>query len=137
MPGGHRSDTDRDDGHGAARGNDRKVSPVKEIKMIPELVKQAVQIKMTCKSECPLISEAEYCHACARALKELNAPDDLVQELHQASSVEEARGELTPYFRKRREEYAGQPALYRLFNLLIHCRVEGEITDEIRKLMDI
>ena len=73
----------------------------------------------------------------ARALKELNAPDDLVQELHQASSVEEARGELTPYFRKRREEYAGQPALYRLFNLLIHCRVEGEITDEIRKLMDI
>ena len=42
--------------------------------MILEIVKQAVQIKMNCKSECSLISEAEYCCACARALKETGVP---------------------------------------------------------------
>lgn len=104
--------------------------------MVLEIVKQAVQIKMTCKSECPLISEAEYCCACARALRELDAPEEFFQEMRQAQQVEALREKMTPYFREKREAYKEQPEIHRLLSLLVHCRVEGEITDEIRKLMD-
>lgn len=103
--------------------------------MVLDIVKQAVQIKMTCKSECPLISEAEYCCACARALKELDAPEELFQEMKQARRIEELREKLTPYFREKRGAYGEQPEMLRLLNLLVHCRVEGEITDEIKGLM--
>jgi len=104
--------------------------------MVLDIVKQAVQIKMTCRSECPLISEAEYCCACARALKELEAPEDFFTEMRQAQSVEELREKMTPYFRGKRGAYEEQPRIHRLLNLLIHCRVEGDITDEIRELME-
>lgn len=89
---------------------------------------------MNCKSECPLISEAEYCCACARALKETGAPDSVWKELREAAKVEEVRAKLTPYFQRKREEYAGNPPMDRLLKLLVQCRVEGVITDEIRKL---
>lgn len=104
--------------------------------MVLDIVKQAIQIKMTCGSECPLISEAEYCCACARALKELHAPEEYFTEMRQAERVEKLREKLTPYFRKERDAYREQPEMYRLLNLLVHSRVEGGITDEIRKLMD-
>ncbi|MEY8426974.1 DUF3837 family protein [Lachnospiraceae bacterium 46-15] len=103
--------------------------------MVLEIVKQAVQIKMSCKSECPLISEAEYCYACARALKEIGAPDSIWQEFRGASKVEQVREKLTPYFQEKRGEYAENPPMDRLLTLLVHCRVEGAITDEVRKLM--
>ena len=91
---------------------------------------------MTCKSECPLISEAEYCCACARALKELDAPEEYIAQMRQAQRVEELRKTITPYFREKREAYGEQPQMHRLLSLLVHSRVEGEITDEIRKLME-
>lgn len=91
---------------------------------------------MTCRSECPLISEAEYCCACARALKELNAPEEYFAGMKQAQRVEELREKVTPYFREKREAYGEQPQMHRLLSLLVHSRVEGEITDEIRKLME-
>lgn len=104
--------------------------------MVLDIVKQAVQIKMTCRSECPLISEAEYCCACARALKELEAPKESFTEMRQAQRVEELRKKMTPYFREKLEAYAEQSQMHRLLSLLVHCRVEGDITDEIRKLME-
>ena len=103
--------------------------------MILEIVKQAVQIKMNCKSECSLMSEAEYCCACARALREIGAPDSIWKEFREASKVEQAREKLTPYFQGKRGEYAENPPMDRLLKLLVQCRVEGAITDEIRKLM--
>ena len=99
--------------------------------MVLDIVKQAVQIKMTCRSECPLISEAEYCCACARALKELEAPKESFTEMRQAQRVEELRKKMTPYFREKLEAYAEQPQMHRLLSLLVHCRVEGDIMDEI------
>ena len=104
--------------------------------MVLEIIKQAVQIKMTCRSECPLISEAEYFCACARALKELDAPEEYFTEMRQAQRVEALREKMTPYFREKRGAYEEQPQMHRLLNLLVHCRVEGDITDEIRKLME-
>ena len=80
-------------------------------------------------------SEAEYCCACARALKETGAPDRVWQEFREASKVEQAREKLTPYFQGKRGEYAENPTMDRLLKLLVQCRVEGAITDEIRKLM--
>lgn len=91
---------------------------------------------MNCLTESPLISEAEYCYACSIALRELEASEQLVQEMLQASKVEELRERMTPYFQEKHEVYREQPQLYRLLNLLIHSRVEGKITDEVREIMD-
>lgn len=99
--------------------------------MVPEIVRQAVQIKMTCRSECPLISEAEYMCACAMALKALQAPAELTVKLGQETRIEGLRKELTPYFQEKREACQEDPKLHRLLSLLVHSRVEGEITDEV------
>jgi hypothetical protein len=103
--------------------------------MVTDIVKQAVQIKMTCAHECPLISEAEYAYACYRALLELNALEAYREVFDQAKRVEELREKMTPYFREKRENCEEGTPLHRLLSLLIHSRVEGEITDEVRTLM--
>lgn len=104
--------------------------------MIFAIVKQAIQTKQTCKTESPLISEAEYGYACAKALRELRAPQELITFMHQADTIEELRDKMTPFFEGVVETYKEQPLIHRLLTLLIHSRVEGKISDEVRKIMD-
>ncbi|MEE0419054.1 MAG: DUF3837 family protein [Lachnospiraceae bacterium] len=104
--------------------------------MILEIVKQAVKAKMVCKSESPLISEAEYVYACAHALNLLGKPAGQVQILRGGTTIAELREKLTPYFEGKRPDYKEQPQIYRLLSLLAGCRVEGEVSEEIRSLID-
>ena len=104
--------------------------------MILEIVKQAVKAKMVCRSESPLISEAEYVYASTHALNLMGKPAEQVRILREAATIGELREKLSPYFEAKRSDYQEQPQMYRLLSLLVGCRVEGEISEEIRSLMD-
>lgn len=104
--------------------------------MILDIVKQAVKIKTTCKNESLLISEAEYVYACTYALKQMGKPAAQAEILKSSQTIEELRERIVPFFEERLEGYQEQPPMHRLLRLLIYSKVEGSITEEIRKLMD-
>lgn len=104
--------------------------------MVLEIVKQAVKIKTTCKNESLLISAAEYVYACALALKQLGKPAEQVQMLKNAETIEGLRSQIVPYFEGKLESFKDEASKYRLLRLLIHSKVEGGITEEIRTLTD-
>ncbi len=52
------------------------------------------------------------------------------------TTIAELREKLTPYFEGKRPDYKEQPQIYRLLSLLAGCRVEGEVSEEIRSLID-
>lgn len=104
--------------------------------MVLEIVKQAVKIKTTCKNESLLISPAEYVYACVFALKQMGKPAEQVQMVKNAGTIEGLRVQIVPYFEERLESVKDEKPKYRLLHLLINSKVEGGITDEIRKLMD-
>lgn len=103
--------------------------------MVPEIVEQAIRIKMACKHESPLISDAEYCCACARAFQELDTPQEIRQQLPDAETIEQAREKLTPYFSGQQAKYSKDPQMARLLHLLISCRVTGAISREARAFL--
>lgn len=104
--------------------------------MQAELVKSAIKIKMVCKNESPLISPAEYLYSCALALKRLDAGEQQWQAVRDSKTIEALRAELTPFFENKQEQFREDPPGHRLLQLLVKCRMEGEISDEVRKLMD-
>lgn len=103
--------------------------------MIIDLVKQAVRIKMTCKSESPLLSGAEYCYACACALREMGSTEEEVKRIGEWQKIEEIREHYVPEFEKVQGRYREDPKMFRLLHLLTSSRLTGEITDEMRKIL--
>ncbi|MDY3919863.1 MAG: DUF3837 family protein [Candidatus Limivivens sp.] len=103
--------------------------------MVPEIVRQAVQIKMRCRTESPLISEAEYCCACGIGLKLLGDPQGLLEQVKQMDTVGQVKEAVVPLFREAIEQ-TEDPERKRLFHLLVNSRVEGGISEEIRPLFD-
>lgn len=104
--------------------------------MVLSIVRQAVQFKLQCRSESPLISEGEYCVACGKGLRLLGDPDGLLEKVRELPTVKDVKDEVLPVFKKAMEENQDNPRNFRLFHLLVHSRVVGEITDEIRVLFD-
>ena len=104
--------------------------------MVLEIVRQAVEIKLKSRTESPLISEAEYCCACGISLREAGADKALLEKAKTMETVEEAREAFQPVFQKAFEAQEENTRLYRLYHLLLHTRVKGKITDEIRVLFD-
>lgn len=102
--------------------------------MILDLVKQAVEIKITCKNPSPIISEGEFCYACAYALRKLEL-EELLEQTADIRRVEELQAWLLPILEGRKQACEQDPAMERLFHLLISSRVQGEITEEIRPLL--
>lgn len=102
--------------------------------MVLDIVKQAVRIKMTCKNPSPIISEGEFCCACSYALREIGR-EDLLEQAKKAARVEELQKQLLPVLEENREAYEENPSVKRLLELLISSRVQGEITEEIRSLL--
>ena len=104
--------------------------------MVIDIVRQAVQYKKKCSTESPLISEGEYCCACGEALRMLGDPDGLLEQVKTIATVKEVKDLVLPVFEKALEEASEKPEEKRLLHLLIHSRVIGEITDEIRVLFE-
>ena len=104
--------------------------------MVLEIVRQAVEIKLKCHTESPLISEAEYCCACGEGLRILGDPEGLLEKVREMGSVLEVKEVVLPVFKEAMEKYEEDPRKKRLFHLLVHSRVKGEITEEIRVLFD-
>lgn len=102
--------------------------------MILDLVKQAIQIKITCKNPSPIISEGEFCYACAYALRELGM-EQMLGQTADIQRVEELQAWLLPVLEEKKKACEENPAMERLFHLLISSRVQGEITEEIRPLL--
>ena len=93
--------------------------------MVTEIVRQAIQLKMRSRAESPLISEAEYCCACGLGLRLLGDPKGLLSKVKAMDTVHEVKETVVPLPEKKR-----------LFHMLAHSRVEGDITEEIRTLFD-
>ena len=104
--------------------------------MVLSIVRQAVQFKLRSKTESPLISEGEYCCACGEGLRILGNPDGLLEKVKNLPTVKDVKELVLPVFEKAMEENREDSRLYRLFHLLVHSRVVGEITDETRVLFD-
>lgn len=102
--------------------------------MVLDIVKQAVRIKMTCKNPSPIISEGEFCCACAIALREMNQEELLGQAAGEAR-VEDIQALILPTLREHAPEFEEVPPVKRLIELLISSRVQGEISEEIRSLL--
>ena len=106
---------------------------IQEERMVLDIIKQAVCIKMTCKNPSPIISEAEFCYACAYALREMGR-EDLLEQVGKAKRVEELQKQILPVLEENQEACEENPPVKRLLHLLISSRVQGEITEEIRSL---
>lgn len=104
--------------------------------MILSIVRQAVQFKLKSRSESPLISEAEYCCACGEGLRTLGNPDNLLDRVKNMAQVKEVQELVNPYFQEALDKEEENSVKKRLFHLLVYCRVEGEITEEIRVLFE-
>ena len=103
--------------------------------MVIGIVRQAVQYKKKCGTESPLISEGEYCCACGDALRMLGE-DALLEQVKPMAAVKEVKALVLPVFEKALEQAPENPEEKTLLHLLIHSRVVGEITDEIRVLFE-
>lgn len=103
--------------------------------MVIDIIRQAVQYKKKCGTESPLISEGEYCCACGEALHMLSE-DALLEQVKPMATVKEVKALVLPVFEKALQEAPENPEEKRLLHLLIHSRVRGKITDEIRVLFD-
>jgi len=103
--------------------------------MVLDIIRQAVQIKMTCQNQSLFISEPEYICGCSIALQELSRPKEQMQILKNSKTVEELRVQLVPFFETKCGEYQENPQLYRLFCLLVSSKVTGEITEEMKALI--
>lgn len=104
--------------------------------MVLSITRQAIQFKLRCGTESPLISEGEYCCACGEGLRMLGNPDGLFEKVRELPTVKDVKELVVPIFQKALEEEQDDPERTRLFHLLTHSRVNGEITDEIRVLFD-
>lgn len=102
--------------------------------MVLDIVKQAVRTKMTCKNPSPIISEAEFCFACALALREMNQ-EELLGRAAGETRVEEIQALILPMLREQAAAYEEVPPVKRLIELLISSRVQGEVSEEIRPLL--
>lgn len=103
--------------------------------MVTEIVRQAIQLKMRSRAESPLISEAEYCCACGLGLRLLGDPKGLLSKVKAMDTVHEVKEAVVPLFTEVCETEE-EPEKKRLFHMLVHSRVEGDITEEIRTLFD-
>lgn len=102
--------------------------------MILDLVKQAVRIKMTCKFPSPIISEAEFCYASAYALREMNQ-NQLLEEAAKKQTIHELRQLVLPVLEQHQSRFEENPPMKRLIQILTASKAEGEITEEIRALI--
>lgn len=105
--------------------------------MVLELVKEAIHIKLTCKSESPIISPAEFCFAAGYALKLIESQTDFAQEVRLKTTINEMKMLITAPLNKVQEQYKEDPQASRLVRLLLTCKVEGEVSEELRKLFDM
>ena len=84
--------------------------------MILDLVKQAVQIKITCKNPSPIISEGEFCYACAYALRKLDL-EKMLEQTVGIERVEELQAWLIPLLEERKQFPAYHIILNKIFQL--------------------
>ena len=103
--------------------------------MVIDIIRQAVQYKKKCGTDSPLISAVEYGYACGDALR-IVGYDALLEQVKPMATVKEVKALVLPVFEKALEQAPENPEEKRLLHLLIHSRVVGEITDEIRVLFD-
>lgn len=105
--------------------------------MVKDIVKSAIMIKLKCKSESPLISPAEFCCAAGVAVKVIGLDDEFAEHFRAMGTVEEMKEILFPKLEAVKEEYQDDGVNQRLLHLLLSCKVEGEVTDEIREIFDM
>lgn len=105
--------------------------------MVKDIVKSAIMIKLKCKSESPLISPAEFCCAAGVAVKVIGLDERFVNKFRSLDSVAEMKEVLFPELEAVKEEYQEDAVNKRLIHLLLSCKVEGEVTDELREIFDM
>lgn len=105
--------------------------------MVKDIVKSAIMIKLKCKSESPLISPAEFCCASGVAVKALGLDDEFAMHLRTFGTVGEMKAVLFPKLEAVEDQYQDDGVNKRLLHLLLSCKVEGEVTDEIREIFDM
>lgn len=105
--------------------------------MVKDIVKSAIMIKLKCKSESPLISPAEFCCAAGVAVKVIGMDDEFAMHLRSMGTVDEMKKVLFPKLEAVKGEYQEDEINKRLLHLLLSCKVEGEVTDEIREIFDM
>lgn len=105
--------------------------------MVKDIVKSAIMIKLKCKSESPLISPAEFCCASGVAVKVLGLDDEFAMHLRTFGTVGEMKAVLFPKLEAVEAQYQDDGVNKRLLHLLLSCKVEGEVTDEIREIFDM
>lgn len=104
--------------------------------MVRELTRDAVQIKMKSKQQCPLISAHEYCYAAGLGLKVMGISRDEAQKIRDSEKLEEMY-EVVDGLVKASERFAVYPNGEKLKQLILDCRIKETITEDSRALFDM
>lgn len=102
--------------------------------MVKEIVKTAIEIKMTCKSVSPIISGGEYSYACGLALKELKADRELLEKAVSQPDIPSMQETVREFLNASKEKADGQPQYERLLHLLLTSKADDKMTDEMRDI---
>lgn len=105
--------------------------------MVLDLVKQAILLKLVSKSESPIISPAEFCYASGYALHLIGSSEEIIQNTRAKNTIPEMMNAVFPQLESVQEQYKQDPANGRLLHLLLTCKVDGNVTDELRELFDM
>ncbi|MDO4299596.1 MAG: DUF3837 family protein [Lachnospiraceae bacterium] len=104
--------------------------------MVRELTRDAVQIKMKSKQQCPLISVHEYCYSAGLGLKVMGVSREEAQKIRNSENLEEMYETVDPLV-KASERFAAYPNGEKLKQLILDCRVKETITEDSRALFDM
>ena len=115
-----------------------KLLYIKEVYLVvKEIVKTAVETKMTCRSVSPIISGGEYCYACGLMMRILGAGQELIQSAVSQPDVPSMQAAVKPFLESERERIQGEARYERLKNLLLQSKADDKLTEETLELFNM
>lgn len=103
--------------------------------MIKDLVKGAIHIKMDSTARNDLISKGEFSYAVGLASSILKADKSLVDEVLAMETVSQIKDRVMENVQKAYDGGDYEQKYKTLFYMIIECKLDGEMTEELRELI--
>ncbi|HIT89885.1 MAG TPA: DUF3837 family protein [Candidatus Merdenecus merdavium] len=104
--------------------------------MVYDLVEGAVITKMESKHRNDLISLGEYCYASGYALHTMKAPQKLFVEALECKTLKELKEKIKTFIEPKQKEYEDVHRMDTLIYMLLNCKLEGDLNEELRGLIE-
>lgn len=104
--------------------------------MVFDLVKDAVKRKMGFNTRNDFISYPEFMFGTGYALFILEASKEMIDQVYELNTVHEIREKMKEIILPILGSWTGKEEEKRLFSMVIECKLEGEVTKELKELME-